>query len=94
MTSRTYAVRSIAIAGDLVMDAEHARLQIVEPPDLPDFVLTFSTPDGHNLPNDQVALKIVVDDGRTFTANGVDSMPNPWTHRYVNGRGAPGWAKR
>lgn len=94
MTRETFRVMSVRIAGEILTDVDlaSATLQVIGP--VPDFVLDFRTPAGRVLPGDQVQLEAVVSDGRTYRATGIDAMPNPWSHRYVNGLGVPGWADR
>jgi hypothetical protein len=89
MRSENHVVRSISIAGEPLAGVTSAVLRVIDEPR--DFELTFETLEGQVLPNDQAELEIVVADGRTYRATGVDAQPNPWRHRYVNGRGRPGW---
>lgn len=91
MTSETFRVMSIKVDDEILSDFDigSATLQVIGP--VPDFVLDFRTAGGHNLPTDQAELEVVVSDGRTYRAKGIDAMPNPWSHHYVNGQGVPGW---
>lgn len=88
MRRTAHAVRSIRLAGEAIAFSRGS-LEVEE--DAPrDFVLEFDTPGGHNLSNG--AIEVEVADGRVYRGSGLDANPNPWSHRYVNGLGTPGWA--